>query len=432
MMGWLTALWLLLAPAQAADWTWIQATEPDGVAGHLRPWGFLQTTLEGVVAQPVEGLTSPELAPYNGEVAAFNRVGPFQQRVAFSLRRARMGLRGVVPGTQGLVSTFAAVELGMLPLTLANGVWRPALTDASVSLHSPWRVSLRVGRMKAPLADETLESVALTAATLTYSLPVRRLLAERNTASGTPTGTVSGFRDDGALLVGAHPVGAIELSWALMVGQGGTLQGPGDAGWDVTSRLQLSWLLDDAPRSPVREELSMWGFVQTGRRRVGPGALFPRHRAGAGAQLRHGRLRLRSEFLWGQGVLNTGKAPPFPGGELTVSETGRAWGLTALAVVSIQPMELGVAYAHYASRPQEGPAHRRFHEVTGTARWTPHPAVGLQLNAAWRQGRAPDGPPDAQTVLDTYGVYLGAELTLRLKVKPKGRSGTQGDHSTAR
>ncbi len=404
---------LAASPAFSADWLALQGTEPDNPdKAKLRGWGFLQMTADGIIADPVEGLVSEGLAPYNGEKATFNLVGPDSRSAAVYLRRVRAGMRGEIPGTNGLLSTFAAVELGFLPLTLAADGWRPALMDASFSVHGPKNISLRVGRMKAPLADESLESVQGTADLIVFSQPVRALLMERNTASGMPEGRVNGFRDDGAQLFGAHHFGMTELSWAAFVGQGGTLQGPGDAGWDVIGRVQVARLFDESQvRNPLREEVSLWAFGQTGQRAVGEDDLAGRHRVGVGTQVRKGPIRFRSEFLWGQGVLNSGQAPPFPGGSQTLDVDGTGWGLNSLAMATVGPVDFGAAYAHYARNPGDTAEYRSFDELTGIVQWNPLPVLWLNGNVAWRQGNAPNGPADAQTILDTYGIYVGGQVT---------------------
>lgn len=408
----LPLLLALAAPVQAADWLSLQGLEPaDPDKARLRAWGFVQVTGEGVIADPVTGLENENLQPYNGELAVFNTVGSQGQPTAMALRRVRIGVRGNVPDMDW-VHLFGAVELGQNGVTTAGGEWSPALMDASITLASPWNVHLRAGQFKVPTADEVLEAVHMSADLVQFTVVTRRLLMERYGGTGAFSGPATGFRDVGVQLFGSHLAGPVELSWAALGSNGTTRFGDEDPGKDLTLRAQASWLLDGPRRSPTRQELGAWAWAQTGSRAVGPGETATRTRAGAGLQLHTHGLRLRSEAIWAQGVLNTGMAPPFAGGTLQLDPTGEAWGVTGLASYRFATRwELGASYAHLDSLPEGGPQRRIFDETTAFAQLHLHKRVWVNTNLAWRTGRAPEGSADATAVLDTMGPYVGVQLT---------------------
>ncbi|MCB9763041.1 MAG: hypothetical protein H6739_24790 [Alphaproteobacteria bacterium] len=406
-----------LQVAHAADWLSIQGLEPaEPEAAALRPIGFLQVAAEGILAEPVEGLTSETLAPYEGQVASFNRFATRGDAWALTLRRVRVGGRGALPGPEGRLNGQIAVELGRnaLTTTAADG-WRPALMDASVTWVGRHDVHVRVGQFKLPLSEEALEAVHVTNDLIQFNRATSTLLMERSAATGAFEGRVNGFRGAGVEVFGGHGSGDVAFTWAAMASRGWTGAPSLDPGWTWTGRAQLARILGGAPRSPEREELSAWVFASTGMRAVGPDAEARRTRAGVGAQLNTARLRLRAEGLVASGVLNVGMAPPFPGGTLQVDPAGQAWGATALVSWHVVPRwEVGAAGSHLDSRPRGGPDRRLFDDVTGVVQLHLTPKARLDLNASWRLGRAPEGSADARAILDTMGPYGGVMFTARL------------------
>ncbi len=403
----------LVRPASAADWLSIQGLEPEGPRLAPRVFGFGQLAAEAVIAEPVEGLTSEPFAKYNGQRASFNRV-PFGEAVGLRITRLRLGARGSVPGTRGVLGWFWAAELGQNGLTAAGGApWRPILVDASVTAATPWGLAVRVGRFKLPLSDEALEAVHVSAELVSFSIVTRRLLMERRTETGVLAGRVNGFRDHAVQIFGSHLFGRVELSWAAVAGSASIDRPLPDLPADLVTRAQVSWLLGEGPRRRAgREELSVWGFAQVGHRDVNAGSPAPRRRIGVGSQLRTGRLRLRAEALFASGVLTDGQRPPFAGGEPVYAVQGQAWGATVLGSVRLTDrLRLGAAFAHLSSQPAAGPAARLFEEVTALVQLRPKPWLRVDLNGSWRSARAPEGAPDVQTILATMGPSVALQIT---------------------
>jgi hypothetical protein len=105
------ALGLALAMSsstRAADWVMLGGTE-EGRKEGITPWGFAQLLVESTPwTKPVTGLRAPSLQPFEGQHLAVEIGEPFE----LSVRRARVGVRGTVPGTERALSFFAAVEAG--------------------------------------------------------------------------------------------------------------------------------------------------------------------------------------------------------------------------------------------------------------------------------------------------------------------------------
>lgn len=99
--------------ARAGDWV-LAAGSEEGRKDALMPWGFAQLLMESTPwTTPVTGLQAPGLAPHEGSHLAAELTEPFD----LSVRRARLGVRGGVPGTAQQLVVFAAVEAGMNALT---------------------------------------------------------------------------------------------------------------------------------------------------------------------------------------------------------------------------------------------------------------------------------------------------------------------------
>src|SRR5690606_7849867 len=107
-----------------------------------RPFGAVQVTGEGVLAAPVRGL-SPALASFDGRRAAFNVVSPDGASWGISVRRARPGLRGAIPGTGGRASYYLLAELGTAPIARDG----PTLADAAITLSYVPGARIRFGQM---------------------------------------------------------------------------------------------------------------------------------------------------------------------------------------------------------------------------------------------------------------------------------------------
>lgn len=412
MRTWLLVLAIVAwaAPAMAADWLTIQSTERGREDTPVKVWGFAQLLGEAILAEPVEGLTSPNLEANNGRYASFNVLAGEDTRTSFVVRRLRLGVRGAIPKTEQRIVYFLAAELGQNAINEQTPV---KLIDAAVSfdLHQAFRV--RVGQFKLPLADETLESNPNTADMINLSNVVLALLHERAVKGGEVIPGGSGTRDIGVQLSGAPRLGDLELAWALGLTNGRMGAQDDNNAKDISGRAQLAWLLDDKPLAGERDELAIYAWGLSGARDLSAQDHVWRTRAGGGLQWRYQQQwRARVEGVWARNALITGGKPPFPGNPRQVIARGDAWGVTGLfGYRPIPQLELDLGANRLHTEPGQGADERIAWEQTVGVQYFAHPKAKVMLNAALRQSYAPAASEDVQTILETQGPRLSLQVT---------------------
>lgn len=393
-------LLLALTAALAADWPMIQGTEPGPDPAAIRPWGFVHVVGEGIAwGPPVEDLGAPALEEFEGERASFNLVGTKTATWGFSIRRARLGLRGAIPKTDGRVAWFAAAEFGQNVTTRLHPV---VLTDASVTFSYVPGARIRLGQFKLPIAEEALEMNPLAAEFVNFSAATGQLLLESRVEDGAYMSGGSAFRDLGVEVFDSFDLGAGSLSYAAMLSNGrmGSLEF--DDAKDVTARLAWSPWVWGERYEPHREEVGVFAFWQQGGRAV-DGERVQRVRRGAGIQVEKAGWHARVEVIWASGAIETGISPPFAGQPVTISPEGNALG--------------GYAYVHYRrglfggglrydelQRLYDSPTDLRIFR-TGTADLQVEitPKVRILLDYEMRWLAAPEGSADAKAIADTMG-----------------------------
>lgn len=401
----MTMLWWV-ALAGAADWAMLQGTEVGQPEAPVRPWGFVQAVGEGVFAQPVEGLVSETLLPFEGEVASFNRLGSGDATWGFNVRRARLGLRGAVPRTDGDVAWLVAVEAGNNALTRAD---RVVLTDASVTLSYVPYLRLRVGQFKLPTMDETLEANPIAAESINYSQAASQLMMENPIADGAYTGGGSGFRDLGVQAFDTLPLGPVDVGYAVMLSNGRPGAVDTDTPKDVTARLALTRVLGGEVQDPHRPELSVFAWHQEGRRQV-DGEEARRMRQGAGVHLETAPVRARAEVVRAVGTVETGASPPFAGQPLVVDPDGVALGAYAMvhgewkgAGATVRWDQLWRGYGAEADL-------RVFRTFTFGLEYAFSPRARVMVDYELRRLAAPHASADVQTIAATMGDRLSGQV----------------------
>lgn len=392
-------MWMMLAAALAADWPTLQATEPGPDPAPIRPWGFVQVVGEGVVGgQVAPSLSAEALQAFEGQRPAFNRVGAGEATWGFSVRRARLGLRGAIPKTDGQISWLIAVEAGSNGLTRTSPV---VLTDASVTVSYIPGLQLRVGQFKLPLGEEALEMNPLAADFVNVSAATGQLLQESPVVNGAYTGGASGFRDLGieAFHTFVSPVG--EWSYALMLSNGrmGSLEL--DNSKDLTHRLGWTWPWGDAD-SPLRDEVGVYAFWQQGAREVGE-VEVQRVRRGGGVKLQRLGWQARVEVVQAEGALETGASPPFPGQPIQVVPEGRAVGGHAFVHYTRGIAGGGLRYDELWRGYESEPDLRVFRTLTFDAQLQITARFRMLLDYELRWLAAPHGSDDAQAIAATLG-----------------------------
>lgn len=393
-------MWFLIATAAAADWLMLQGTEPAADPAAVRPWGFVQVLGEGIVAGPaVEGLSSDTMVSFNGERAGFNRVGSADATWGLSIRRARAGLRGAIPKTDGRVAWLMAAELGDNQLTRLEPV---VLTDASITFSYIPGARIRVGQFKLPLGEEALEMNPLAAEFVNFSSATSQLLLENPSAAGVYTSGASGFRDLGLQVFDSFAVGRGALAYAAMLSNGrmGTLEADNDK--DLTARVSWAPFVWGEAEAVQREELSVFGFWQQGTRTF-DGDAFARIRRGGGVQLEKAGWHARIEVIQASGAIEAGSNPPFPGQPVRVEAEGEALGGYAFLHVERGIFGGGLRYDELWRLVDSPVDTRVFRTVTADLQLEPTPRVRLMIDYERRWLSAPDASADAQAIVDTIG-----------------------------
>lgn len=439
----LTAV-VVAAPVRAADWVLLSGTE-EGRKGTLAPWGFAQALVESSPwSAPVVGLKAAPLQAFEGQHLAAEIDGPFD----FTVRRARLGLRGEVPGTDGQLNVFVAVEAGQNGQTRARGV---VLVDATAT-YAPWEaLRLRVGQMKTPTADEALEANPVAAAFTRFSPFVQALLIEQDVKDGAIVGPVAGLRDVGVEAFGVVPLvdvdvfggGVVDVTYAAMASLGrpwqqwgpldGAVAGGVDAfahaaavGPDVTGRVQLSWVMDATKRARWdRDEVAVWGFVQHGTRAVDVDATpavatvaeLGRSREGFGGAVRFAGVRVRGEAVLAQGAMAVPGA--FVGQAASFDGAGVAHGgsvdvdVARVGAFDLAPFVVSATYDWLARNPDDPVAARLLQSITLGTQVRLSQNFRLLGNVELRQQTAgAEAPPDAGTIASGLSPLVSAQLNL--------------------
>lgn len=404
-----TCVVLLSVSAEAANWQAILATEVGRKDEALSLGGFVQGYSEQIFAGRVNGLTTPSLTRFNGRYAAFNTNGESEAKTTFAIRRARPLLRGAVPGTEQRINYFLGVEFGKVGLTREQFA---AIADASLSFHYIPGVRIRVGQFKLPLVDESLESNPQVAGFNNFSNPLQQLMLESHIVNGEFVGGAYGFRDLGVQLFDWFRFGPVELSYAVVGSQGRSNGLDVDDYKDVSGRVQASLVFDGADNDIHRQEISVFGWAQHGKRRSIAGAK-DRVRAGGGLHVELRPFRFRAELIYAEGMLILGSNPAFLGEPVAVSPDGKALGY--YTQVSLQALSWLVLHGRFDDtyRQFNDPAAQRiFRTLTPGVEFIPHAKVRLMANADFRWLLAPGANADAKRIASGIGPRLTVQATV--------------------
>lgn len=426
---------LLIPAAQAADWFQLQNTEP-AKAKLFRIWGFAQPTYEASFGDKVQGATNPL---FNGQHAIFNNIAPDHKSTSsFVVKRARIGVRGVMPKTHHKINYFLLAEFGH------NGITKNAsaveLTDASVTLNYVPGFRLRVGQFKYPSPEESQQAFPLVDPFIEFTTVSTQLVLGRSfkvvpgstaKAAGRTkmigTGGVDAFRDTGAELFDWYDWGHWEAAYAVMLGNGSTLNAQ-----DRNSKLQWSTRIQGSyifgGKGPFRQDITGWLWYQTGKRTF-QGTDYNRRREGAGVVMRLKPWRVSAAYLRGTGVIFTGFAAPFhgvtgvashPSVALGNQNKARGWyveGQYNLPQLHDLPqlgnVQLDLRYDAYDRLPNDPKLERRFHTWTVGVQYAFTPKVKFRLNYLIRSlkpGNPTAAGHNARVITDTIGNMAAAQI----------------------
>lgn len=397
------------SPSHAADWPLILGTEEGLPDEPYRPVGFVQAVAEGSAGTRVYGLESKPLSRFEGARPSFNTVGDGDAAWGFSVRRARIGLRGSVPKLNRRITYFVTADLGN------NAVVRDAgarLVDASITFSLLRGARVRVGQFKLPIMDETLESNPLGAEFIDSSTIATGLALENRVVDGRYVGPASGYRDVGVQIFDTFQRGKVALSYAAMLSNGRFGAPDEDAAKDVTARVSAAWVFAGKPTDPHRQELSFFTWGQHGTRTYG-GARYVRAREGVGVHLEREPFRIRAELVHATGMLVLGPSPSFAGEPIAVAPEGRALGGYVQARVRLfGKLLVGGRYEELHRQLGQGPALRVLRTITAAVEWDFTPRAKLMLNYEKRLLDAPEGSADARRIADTMADRIVAQATV--------------------
>lgn len=404
----------LLGRAQAAESLLPQATELGQPDAPIKIGGFLQPQVDWMLGDPVQGLKSPGLSGFNGDLPAFNTVGGSSQ-LSFRLFRARLGARGSMPGTDQRINWFTLFEFGEVPITRASPV---VPTDLSVTFSYIPGARIRVGQFKLPVMEEIVPP--LTAFEwVHFSNTFTGLLSENRIVNGAYVGGAYAFRDVGIQVFDGFQQGALAGGYALMLSNGdGILSGDTDGHHDLSGRFELAWVLDGERTDPRRQEVKVGAWRLQGKRDVG-NQTFDRVRQGVFLHVEIKPVWALIELASGQGMLETGSGPPFAGGTVGLASQGEAWGIVGQGGMRLDlppkwgELGLKLRYDRFDRQTEDAVAERIFQTMTGGVEYDPVPKLRLQANYEWRTVEAPGASGDALVLADAMGDRVTVQVTAR-------------------
>ena len=307
--------------AHAANWLDLQGNEPPG-AKYFTFWGFAQPTYIRNEGNAVSGLTgAANITAYNGRVPLFNLVAPDNdRREQLQMFRARLGARGVIPGTDEKINYFFLTEFGNNGLTREH---LPVISDASLSFNFIPGARVRAGLFKAPLGEEALQAIHVfdyvNFSAVTDNLALERFVAPITTTrplnvpvglnAANIVGAVAAFRDVGVQVYDSFRNDKWEYAYAAMIGLGNGIDFNDRNGkLDVTARLQASYVFEG--KGPRRQDVTAYLWQQNGKRTFA-GKDYDRMRRGAGVKYVATPFRFGVEYIDGTGMIFNGVNPPF-------------------------------------------------------------------------------------------------------------------------
>lgn len=276
----------LTSTVEAANWFKLRGTEPGGIAHTLQVWGFLQPTFVSDGSDEIDGISFGPQA-LNGTLPVAGTVPPDRKsQDTFTMRRARLGIRGTMVPINNDIDYFFLTEFGENGVTRGGG--GSHLLDASITLN----------QLSGGLDDDGLQNLGArfrtgqflfsqTSESLSHSTPGRRVHifmpeatlafalnrpANDNGAGNFPGAvSVNAARDIGLEIFdwaefASDSGGPHEFTYSLGVGNGGTI---GELNRDDNFRT-YAWLsyakLFDDTRGPRRHDFTVYGFYQEGDR----------------------------------------------------------------------------------------------------------------------------------------------------------------------
>jgi Phosphate-selective porin O and P len=335
----LAGLSLVTTQTYAANWLALQGTEKPGSAARAKVWGFIQPEYNNISG------TKLKAGPFNGQDMSPNMAKPDNKaHESFSIRRARIGVRGTGFPLDDKVNYFFLAEFGN------NGITKLAktgvlVTDASVTLNHIPGARIRVGQFKTPTAEEGLQAIHVFNY-VNFTNITNQMMLERFTDGdgsefdGKPpaspagarfngiNGAVSAFRDQGIQVFDTFNSGSWEHSYAVMYGNGNGI-GRGDNDDNKETYLYWSSTLVFGGKGARRQDLKMFAWQQDGKRTLttsdakGQGE-YDRTRNGLGFTFLKDNIRAAAEYMTADGMIFNGSDGGAVPGSTNNADTNRS------------------------------------------------------------------------------------------------------------
>ncbi len=312
--------------AQAANWLFLQGTEPEGTAARAKVWGFIQAQYQKDYSDPnaTGGYIPPKL------------IGPdLTTQESFNVFRARVGVRGTGFPLDSKVNYFFLVEFGNNGITQPSGSFAK-ITDASITLNHIKGARIRMGQFKTPMSEEVYQGIAIfdyinfTAYAgqqliertpnqrYTSNVPPQPLPVDQENGGLTRFDkSVSAARDTGIQIFDTFKVKNWEHSYSVMIGNGNGLNyTDNDNNKDTYIYLSTEYVF--SPKGgPFRPGIKAYVWSQSGKRlldNTNDSTYNPqehdRKRYGIGFKYLKKPYRISGEYNKAEGMIFVGPQSP--------------------------------------------------------------------------------------------------------------------------
>lgn len=299
--------------------------------------GLVQPTYQSDFSHPVTGLTGDQ-AGLNGAYARSATIAPNNTSTSsFYLFRARLGVHGRIDPD---INYHVVGEYGSNALTTVRGEGANVeLAEGSVTISKIPGMRLRLGMFKVPGAEEPLGksidyvNFTMGAQLLLNTQPLKAATAQiidrGDGVAAVSRSGVRAFRDTGVMAFDAFKYGKMEYSYALMLGNGSTLNQTDDNKAKSTyGRVQASYLFDTPGIRLPKDRADLSGFLWYQQDKPGfETHTYEQTRMGGGVTYLRDRWRFGSEVMYARGMLAL--QPLFPDDPVRLftgkSNTALAW-----------------------------------------------------------------------------------------------------------
>lgn len=419
---------LVTSPAWAENWFIADGTERPS-APAVKVFGLIQPTYQQDYSDKVRGLTGSE-AGNEGKYPYVGLIAPgYKSLSSFYLFRVRLGARGAV---DELTNYEVVGEYGSNALTTQPGQsFNTELAEGSITFNQIAGARIRVGLFKTPGEEEGLRTAIdyvnftnVTSRFINYQpvapMPGATLAYGQ---AGQTTGGVRAFRDTGVQVFDAFAHGNTESSYAVMVGNGSTLNQTDDNnGKAVYGRLQWSYVFTPSSGYPVpdREDVTAFIWHHDGKQQFGASD-YRTIREGLGVSAVRHPYHLTAEYMRGEGMILA--TPLFFGDPIPVfpelTNTGYGWYVDAGMFVT-QRIMVEARYDVLDLLPNLAPMEQRFNTLTLGLQYYLSKSARVAFNYEFREFKSPrvttaDGGlyTNAKKVEDAVGNRLAIQVTLK-------------------